>query len=70
MAKFIEVHTNYSDEGPLRVLVNTAQIVKVSAVNNKTRLMLTSFAGDSDDISTDSLCIMESFDEVKKLIQE
>lgn len=68
MAKFIEVHTNYSDEDPLRalrVLVNTAQIVKVSVVNNKTRLMLTSFAGDSDDISTDSLYIMESFDEVK-----
>lgn len=70
MAKFIEVHTNYSDEDPLRVLVNTAQIVKVSVVNNKTHLMLTSFAGDSDDISTDSLYIMESFDEVKKLIQE
>ena len=70
MVKFIEVHTDYSDEDQSRVLVNTAQIVKVSVVNNKTRLTLTSFAGDSDDIRTDSLYIMESFDEVKKLIQE
>lgn len=70
MTKFIEVRTNYNDEDPVRVLVNTAQIVKVSVVDNKTRLMLTSFDGDSDGISTDSLYIMESFDEVKRLIQE
>ena len=70
MAKFIEVHTNYSDEDSSRVLVNTAQIVKVSVVNNKTWLDLTSFDGDSDGLGTKVLCIMESFDEVKKLIQE
>lgn len=70
MTKFIEVRTNYNGEDPVRVLVNIAQIVKVSVVDNKTRLMLTSFDGDSDSISTDSLYIMESFDEVKRLIKE